>query len=162
MSKKIKIFIAALGTVLFVLPASALAVVSDGGSSGGASSTVSVSDPCHPENNTDSSGRLIGNQPLTAAQLKSCEACKIKNNGDNCLKANPIVKQLNLIINVLTGLASIVIVAMLITGGLQYIWAGSNPQASVNARNRIIHALLAAFALLFVWGFLQWIVPGGI
>lgn len=65
-------------------------------------------------------------------------------------------------INLLTALAGLAITASVIIGGIQYSTSGGNPQASAAAKKRIGDAILALLALVFLYTFLQWIVPGGI
>lgn len=78
------------------------------------------------------------------------------------LKTNPIVNDINLVINFLGALAGVVIVGAIIVGGIQYMTAGDNAQAVSAAKQRIINALIALFAYLLTFGFLQWLVPGGV
>ena len=65
-------------------------------------------------------------------------------------------------VNLLTGLAGLAITAGVIIGGIQYASAGGNPQAVAKARGRIINALVALLCLVFLYSFLQWLVPGGL
>jgi hypothetical protein len=53
-------------------------------------------------------------------------------------------------------------VGAIIVGGIQYMTAGDNAQAVGAAKQRIINALIALFAYLLAFGFLQWLVPGGV
>jgi hypothetical protein len=78
------------------------------------------------------------------------------------LKTNPIVNDINLVINFLGALAGVVIVGAIIVGGIRYMTAGDNAQAVGAAKQRIINALIALFAYLLAFGFLQWLVPGGV
>lgn len=157
-SKLLMAFVAA-----FILFGSAAPALADPGALGQAESSsaasTSGSGVCHPEAN--------GGQPLTADQLSSCEACNkagqsIDATTKTCLKQNVIVKDLNLIVNVLAGLVSIVSIGVIILGGIQYSTAGGNPQALTNARKRILNGLLALAAFIFIWAFLQWLIPGGV
>ena len=75
---------------------------------------------------------------------------------------NPIVKDLNLIVNVLTGLAGVAIVGAIILGGIQYSIAGDKAEAVSAAKKRITNGLIALLAFLFIFAFLQWLVPGGV
>lgn len=80
----------------------------------------------------------------------------------NCIKKNPLVKNINAAINLLSGLVGVIVVIMVIIGGIQYMTAGGNPQAVATAKKRITNAILAIVALLFMYSFLQWLIPGGI
>lgn len=80
----------------------------------------------------------------------------------DCLKNNPVSEKLRLIVNALSAGVGVVVVAMIIVGGIQYIMAGDNPNATAEAKKRITNALIALVAFLFVGAFLQWLVPGGL
>jgi hypothetical protein len=120
-----------------------------------ASATVlAASDPCHPK---------PPEAPLTADQLKSCEACNsAQANANNCLQNNVLVKDIQLLVDVLSAGVGVVVVGSLIVGGIQYSFAGDNPQATSAAKNRIINSLLALAAFFLIFAFLQWIIPGGL
>lgn len=85
--------------------------------------------------------------------------CKSTNiNKDNC----GIVAYLVGFIKFLSGLVGIVVVIMIALGGIQYTMAKDDPQAVSAAKERIKNALIALVAYLFLFSFLQWLVPGGI
>lgn len=75
---------------------------------------------------------------------------------------NPIVKDLNQAITFLSAVVGIVVVGTIILGGIQYTMAGDNPQALSEAKQRITNGLIALLAFLFMYAFLQWLVPGGV
>lgn len=90
------------------------------------------------------------------------EACSDKNNLQRCFAENPIIQYVQMFVNVLSGAVGIIVVIMVIVGGIQYSSAGGNPQAVAAAKKRIINAILALVALIFMYAFLQWLVPGGV
>lgn len=65
-------------------------------------------------------------------------------------------------INVLSAIVGIVVVIMIIVGGIEYSSAGNNPQQMQAAKSKVINAVLAFIIFIFMYAFLQWIVPGGI
>lgn len=73
-----------------------------------------------------------------------------------------ILRYLILFINVLSGLVGIVVVGSIIYGGVQYSMAGSDPQKVSSAKNRIRNALIALFFFLFMYSFLNYLIPGGV
>jgi hypothetical protein len=73
-----------------------------------------------------------------------------------------ISRYLTTFTRVLTALVGIVITIMIVVGGIQYSAARDNPQAVQAAKGHIINALLALLAYIFMFAFLQWIVPGGV
>lgn len=79
-----------------------------------------------------------------------------------CLEINPIVIMTKFAINIMSALAGVVIVAVIAAGGIQYSTAGANPQAVGAAKGKIINALIALLCLIFLFSFLQWLIPGGI
>jgi hypothetical protein len=93
--------------------------------------------------------------------------CKVALSEVNNTDSNPdndcgIVKYLVIFINVLSALVGIVVVIMITIGGIQYSASRDNPQATAAAKQRILNAILALVAFLFMFAFLQWLVPGGI
>jgi len=84
--------------------------------------------------------------------------CKGADLGQNC----GIVTLLKQIIDILSGLVGLVIVSMIIVGGIQYSSAGDDPQKVSAAKTKITNALLALLVFIFMFAFLQWVVPGGI
>ncbi len=78
------------------------------------------------------------------------------------LKDNPIVKDLNDIVNVLSGLVGVVVVGVIILGGIQFATAGDKAEAVSAAKKRITNGVIALVAFLFIFAFLQWLIPGGV
>jgi hypothetical protein len=79
-------------------------------------------------------------------------------NAENC----EIVRYLLIFINALSAIVGVVIVGVITAGGIQYSAAGDNPQATLAAKKRIGNAILALLLYIFMFAFLQWIVPGGV
>jgi len=75
---------------------------------------------------------------------------------------NSIIKDLNTIVGVLSGLVGVVVVGVIILGGIQYSMAGDKAEAVSAAKKRIINGVTALVAFLFIFAFLQWLIPGGI
>lgn len=79
-----------------------------------------------------------------------------------CLKNNQIVKDLNFVVDFLATGVGIVVIGTIIAGGIQYAIAGDNAQQTGAAKQRIINGLIALVAFIFTFGFLQWLIPGGL
>lgn len=118
---------------------------------------------CHPE--------YSGGLALNPDQLSSCTACTkaglevnatVGKDTQYCLKENVIVKRVNEIVNVLSGLVGIVVVGTIILGGIQYSLASGKQDSTANAKKRIMNGIIALVAYLLIFGFLQWLVPGGV
>lgn len=93
----------------------------------------------------------------TSVNNSQCESQDLEPN-DDCL----ILKYLLNAINVLSALVGIVIVIMVAVGGLQYSASRDNPQATQAAKEKIRNAILALLAYMFMYAFLQYIIPGGV
>jgi hypothetical protein len=78
------------------------------------------------------------------------------------LKNNPIVEDINTVINFLSVGVGIVVIGVIILGGIQYAMAGDNPQAVSAAKQKIINGLIALLAFALTFSFVQWLVPGGV
>lgn len=97
--------------------------------------------------------------PGTVCPASSKEDCKgEKLTVQNC----GIVAYLVTAIRILSGLVGITVVIVIAYGGVQYALARDNPQAVASAKSRIINAIIALVVYLAMFGFLQWLVPGGI
>lgn len=79
-------------------------------------------------------------------------------NPENC----EIIRYIEIGINVLSGIAGVAIVGGIMVGGYMYMTARDNPGQTAAARQRVAWALIALLILIFFWGVLQWLVPGGI
>ena len=75
---------------------------------------------------------------------------------------NPIVEDIQTILDFLAVGVGIVVVGVIIVGGIQYTMAGDTPEALSKAKQRIINGLIALIAFIFLYSFVQWLVPGGI
>lgn len=102
--------------------------------------------------------------PLPAGAITSAPAnysgdCEDPNPGkENCA----IIAYLLDFINILSAVVGIVSVIMIAVWGIQYTVARDNAQMTATARLRLLQTVLALVAYLFVYAFLQWIVPGGV
>jgi hypothetical protein len=79
-----------------------------------------------------------------------------------CVQNNQLIKDVQTIINVLSIGVGLIVVAMIIVGGIQYIAAGDNPSATASAKQRIVNALVALVAYILLFALIQWLVPGGV
>lgn len=105
------------------------------------------------------SGRVDQQDPNKCAPLgNSCTG----NSAQKCLDKNPFIKNLNQIVNFLAAAVGVVVIAVIILGGIQYTMAGDNPSAVGEARKRITNGLIALVSFIFMYTFLQWLIPGGV
>jgi len=99
------------------------------------------------------------NSTAAGQQAKiDCNAAYKDLNKSNC----GIINYLLIFINVLSAMVGLVVVAVIIVAGIQFSTAGDDPQKLAAAKGRIVNALLAIAVFLFMYAFLQWVVPGGI
>lgn len=71
-------------------------------------------------------------------------------------------KYINPLINVLSALVGLVIVASIIYGGIQYASSEGDPGKVTAAKQRITNSLIALVAYILLFGFLNFLIPGGI
>lgn len=81
---------------------------------------------------------------------------------DTSAKNCGITRYLIWLINLLAAVVGVTVVAVMIAGGIQYSTSAGDPQAAAAARKRISNALLALVSFGLMYGFLQWLVPGGV
>lgn len=106
--------------------------------------------------------------------IENCDATKLSESAEKCevpsdckdadLSADNcgITHLLIIVINVLSTSVAIVVVLVVIIGGIQYSTSAGDPSKAAAAKKRIGNALLALVFFSFMYGFLQWLVPGGL
>jgi hypothetical protein len=94
-------------------------------------------------------------------ELKSTPDAAAKTcTGGDC--SGLIKNYVNPFIKFLTGLIGVVVTISIIVGGIQYSSAGGDPGKVAAAKKRIYNTLIALVAYIFMFAFLQWLIPGGI
>lgn len=102
-------------------------------------------------------------QPLQQIEDNQTNCNNSSNAGvQKCIDKNPIVNDIQIIVNFLSAAVGIVVIGVIILGGIQYSLAGDNPTATGSAKKRIMNGLIALLAFIFTFAFLQWLIPGGI
>lgn len=100
---------------------------------------------------------------LTPAQRDGCRYCgNAGANPQTCLQNNPIVKDLQAIVNFLSAAVAVVVIGVIVLGGIQYIMAGDSADKVSAAKKRILNGIIAFAAFLFLFAFVQWLIPGGV
>lgn len=64
-------------------------------------------------------------------------------------------------LNFLGAIVGLVVTIAIVYGGIQYASSADDPSKVAAAKSRIINAVIALIAFLFMYGFLQWLIPGG-
>lgn len=75
---------------------------------------------------------------------------------------NAVLAYIGGISNFLAAGIGIILVLALILSGIQYITSQDNPQQVSAAKNHIWNVVIALMAYIFMFAFLQWLIPGGI
>ena len=93
-------------------------------------------------------------RPTDPALREDC-----RSDGDEC---NPVAKYVNPFINTLAALAGLAVAIGIIVGGIQYASSGGDPQKAAAGKQHIKTAVVALIGFLFMWSFLQFLIPGGV
>lgn len=80
----------------------------------------------------------------------------------NASSCNLIQKYINPLVELLSALVGVAVTISIIIGGIQYGSSAGDPQATTAAKSRIRNSLIALVAFLFLYAFLQFLIPGGL
>lgn len=80
-----------------------------------------------------------------------------KDGGKDC---DLVAKYVNPFIVFLSAAVGIAVTIGIISGGINYASAGSDPQKVSKGKHQIQNALLALLAYIFLYAFIKWMVPG--
>lgn len=80
---------------------------------------------------------------------------------DDEIKANPIFKRLQTIVNFLTVGVALVITISVVIAGFQYITSKGDPSKTKAAVDRLWNAGIAVFLYVFMYVIISWLIPGG-
>jgi hypothetical protein len=84
-------------------------------------------------------------------------------NPSTCPKGACIINDyINPLVKALTASAGVIAVISIIVGGIQYSSAGGDPSKIAKAKERIMKTLGAFIFFLFLYGFLNFVIPGGV
>jgi hypothetical protein len=78
------------------------------------------------------------------------------------LKDNPIIKWIQFFVNLLSVIIIAGSVVMIAVAGVQYTASRDNAQGTQKAKERIFNVFLGLVAFFFFYGFIQWLIPGGV
>ncbi len=111
---------------------------------------------------SESAANIAKIEPQPDAAFAGCDKdITTDDSEDNQSACGIIGKYVNPLINFLAALVGMVVTIMIMIGGIQYASAGADPGKINAAKNKIINALIALVAFLFLYAILQWLVPGG-
>lgn len=73
-----------------------------------------------------------------------------------------ILDYIVIFINALAALAGVIMVGSLVFAGIQYAASADDPNIISAAKKRIRDTIIALAAFIFMYAFLQWVIPGGV
>ncbi|HEX8762697.1 MAG TPA: hypothetical protein VF733_02945 [Candidatus Saccharimonadales bacterium] len=120
--------------------------------------TCQADQPLDPKNPCIPAQGVPKTEPVTGlcTQGQACTANKLLGN-------NPLIqKYVNPLIVTLTAVIGVVIVIALVVSGIQYSSAAGDSSQIAAAKKRIINVIIALIAYVFMGGFINWLIPGGI
>lgn len=88
-------------------------------------------------------------------------SCPDTMNEKECLKNNPIVKWVQFFTNLFAAIVGVGAVIMVIIAGMQYSAARDNAQSIQSAKAKLMNVLIGLVTFVFLYSFLQWLIPGG-
>jgi hypothetical protein len=98
----------------------------------------------------------LGAGDLTGKADPALGACKDAND------CGLVKKYVNPLINFLSALVGMAVAFSIIWGAIQFSSSAGDPQKTAAAKDRILKALVALVTYVFLYAFLQWLMPGGI
>lgn len=129
---------------------------------------------------TDSSGQCCApGEILTTTDRKCCPSAYVQYSGagttsctqsaSDCASSSAsdptgclFTTYINPLINILSAAVGLVVVIGIIYGAIEYITSAGDPQKASSGKKHIMNALIGLAAFLFLYAFLQFIVPGGL
>lgn len=125
-----------------------------------------VASNCYIEGFSQASGEASAGSPDCNDFSDNSNKCNIDARADCTEGADSgncgITSYIVVFINILSGLVGVVVIGVLVVSGIQYSASSGDPSAAAAARKKIINALLALVMFAFMYGFMQWLVPGGV
>ena len=80
------------------------------------------------------------------------------NNGITCI----VKRYVNPFVKFMSAMAGVAVVISVVVGAIQYSSAGGDPGKVAAARGRITKAIIALLAFIFLYAFINWLLPGGV
>ena len=87
---------------------------------------------------------------------------QIECDGADCVNDNYLVVMAKWAINILGALVGVVVLAVIVFAGIEYSSSGGDPNRTASAKSRIVNAIIALVAYMFLYIILQWLIPGGL
>ncbi|MDL2341583.1 MAG: hypothetical protein QFB87_00705 [Patescibacteria group bacterium] len=77
-------------------------------------------------------------------------------------KCDFIASYVNPFIKLLSAAVGIAVVVGILIGGVEYISSGGDPQKAASGRKHIVNAVIGLVVYIFLFGLINFIIPGGI
>lgn len=103
-------------------------------------------------------GFLAGESVLADTKNNNDPAANGAKCDANCL----MITYVNPFVKVLSAMVGVVVTISIVYGGIEYASSGGDPGKAAAGKKRIYNAVLALLAYLFLFAFLNWVLPGGI
>ena len=124
---------------------------------------------CIPKNSGGSGGSTNTNSGSSGSGING-NGCVDKNSGciepiQGCTSGGNcdlISNYVNPGIDLLAASFGAIAAGSIILGGIQYATSEGDPQKASGAKKRITNTLIALVAFIFLWAFLQFLIPGGL
>lgn len=81
---------------------------------------------------------------------------------NSCLNNNYIVVMAKWAVNILSAAVAVVVVGVIVFAGIEYSSSGGDPGKTAVAKKRIVNAIIALVAYMFLFVAFQWLIPGGL
>ncbi len=111
-----------------------------------------------PSGSSSSSSGPSASPSTTSTPAPSYSDPAISCSSNNC---DLIAKYVNPAINLFSVLFGLIAVISIILGGISYTTSEGDPQKASKAKSRIMNTIIAVVAYIFLFAFLQFLVPGG-
>jgi hypothetical protein len=110
-----------------------------------------------------------GTYPANSDNLIACQSAWGKASGadpaiySSCSnsRCDFVGKYINPAINLFSLSFGLIATISIVVGGIQYAASEGDPQKSASAKSRITNTIIAIFVYLFLYVFLQFLIPGG-
>ena len=112
---------------------------------------VACSNPNQPTPTTASCKDGTQDEALCAPKCQQSSDCNL-----TTTYINPFINKF------LAPFAILAVIIGIIWGGIEFSTAGGDAQKVASAKGKIQKALIALVAFMFLWAFLEWLIPGGL
>lgn len=102
-------------------------------------------------------------KPCIAKDLGKPTGDPAVTSGCKSISCNKLITDyVNPTIKLLSALVGIIVAISIVVAGVLYSSASGDPSKVSAAKDRLTNAVIALLAYLFMMGFLQWLLPGGV